>query len=71
MFDLRRADMLSFFKPVVDKIIKLLKDQIRRATMEANSRINVSKRIYLGAHHKLTCTRQSCLLAVLETHPTS
>jgi hypothetical protein len=36
-----RMDMLSFFQPVVDKIIKLLKDQIRRSENEHNScRIN-------------------------------
>jgi hypothetical protein len=40
--------MLGFFKPVVDKIIKLLKDQINRASREADCRINVREYIFLG-----------------------
>jgi hypothetical protein len=70
-------DMLSFFRPVVDKIIKLLKDQVQRAERENNgSRVNTVLLVggfgdspYLLEVIKLWCKKNNNIRVLCPPHP--
>jgi hypothetical protein len=70
-------DMLSFFRPVVDKIIKLLKDQIQRAERENDgSRVNTILLVggfgdspYLLDQIRTWCKKNNNIRVLCPPHP--